>query len=157
MLKCTPHHLDIVFTKMAMKKITGTIKTPFLYIGHALRTMFGLYQTQYLKEWDTALNELLDALEKGKVSAEIHNHCLRFSFEKDVYEVWVANRWHAYGNLYAKQGVNVQWGNGIPREYHYRPKFSTMIRLNDVVTNLEKVEHRVKMNQFYDNIRENLK
>lgn len=157
MLKCTPHHLDIVFTKMAMKKTTGTIKTPFLYIGHALRTMCGLYQKQYSKEWDTVLNELLDALEKGKASAKIHNHCLQFSFEKGVYDVWVANRWYAYGNLYAEQKDNVRLSFGIPDGCQYRPKFSTMIRLNDVVTNLENVERRVKMNQLYDNIRENLK
>ena len=111
----------------------------------------------YSKEWDTVLNELLDALEKGKASAEIRNHCLRFSFEKEVYEVWVANRWYAYGNLYAKQKANVSWSNDIPREYHYRPKFSTMIRLNDVVTNLENVEQMAKLNQLYDSIRENLK
>lgn len=140
-----------------MKKTTGTIKTSFLYIGHALRTMFGIYQMPYSKEWDTVLNELLDALEKGKVSAEIRNYRLRFSFEKEVYEVWVANRWYAYGNLYAKQEANVHYSNDIPHEYHYRPKFSTMIRLNDVVTNLENVVQRVKINQFYDSIRENLK
>lgn len=110
---------------------------------------------QYSKEWDTVLNELLDALEKGKISADIHNHCLRFSFEKNVYEVWVANRWYAYGNLCAKQEANVH--NGIREEYQYRPKFSTMIRLNDVVTNLENVEQRVKLNQLYDSIREKLK
>lgn len=143
--------------KMAMKKTTGTIKTSFLYIGHALRTMLRLYQIPYSKEWDTILNELLDALEKGKASAEIRNHCLRFSFEKEVYEVWVANRWYAYGNLYAKQKANVHWSNDIPREYQCRPKFSTMIRLNDVVTNLENVEQMAKLNQLYDSIRENLK
>ena len=141
--------------KMAMKKTTGTIKTSFLYIGHAFRTVFRFYQMPYSEEWDTVLNELLDALEKGKASAEIRNHCLRFSFEKEVYEVWVANRWYAYGNLYAKQKVNVDWSNDIPHEY--RPKFSTMIRLNDVVTNLKNVEQRVKINQLYNSIRENLK
>lgn len=142
---------------MAMKKTTGTIKTSFLYIGHAFRTVFRFYQKPYSEEWDTVLNELLDALEKGKASAEICNHCLRFSFEKEVYEVWVANRWYAYGNLYAKQKVNVDWSNDIPHEYQYRPKFSTMIRLNDVVTNLKNVEQRVKINQLYNSIRENLK
>ena len=143
--------------KMTMKKTTGTIKTSFLYIGHAFRTMLRLYQMPYSKEWDTILNELLDTLEKGKASAEIRNYCLRFSFEKEVYEVWVANRWYAYGNLYAKQKANVHWSNDIPREYQCRPKFSTMIRLNDVVTNLENVEQMAKLNQLYDSIRENLK
>lgn len=154
MLKCTPHHLDM---KIAMKKTTGTIKTSFLYIGHVFRTVFRFYQMPYSKEWDTVLNELLDALEKGKASAEIRSYCLRFSFEKEVYEVWVANRWYAYGNLYAKHKANVHWSNDIPCEYHYRPKFSTMIRLNDVVTNLENVEQMAKLNQLYDSIRENLK
>ena len=111
----------------------------------------------YSKEWDTILNELLDALEKGKASAEIRNYCLRFSFEKEVCEVWVANRWYAYGNLCAKQKANVHWNNDIPHEYQYRPKFSTMIRLNDVCRNLESVYHKVKINQLYDSIRENLK
>ena len=55
------------------------------------------------KEWDTVLNELLDSLENGKASAEMRDHCLRFSFEKEAYDVWVANRWYAYGNLYAEQ------------------------------------------------------
>ena len=154
MLKCTPHHLDM---KIAMKKTTGTIKTWFLYIGHVFRTILRLYQMPYSKEWDTVLNELLDALEKGKASAEIRNHCLRFSFEKEAYEVWVDNRWYAYGNLYAKQKANVGWSSNILREYQYRPKFSTMIRLNDVCENLESVQHKVKIDQLYDSIRENLK
>ncbi len=141
-----------------MKKTTGMIKTSFLYIGHAFRTVFGIYQRQYSKEWDTVLNELLDSLENGKASAEMRgDHCLRFSFEKETYEVWVANRWYAYGNLYAKRKANVDCSNYIPYEYQYRPNFSTMIRLNDVVTNLENIERRVKINQLYDSIRENLK
>lgn len=154
MLKCTPHHLDM---KIAMKKTTGTIKTWFLYIGHAFRSMLRLYQMPYSKEWDTVLNDLLDALEKGKVSAEMRNCCLRFSFENEAYEVWIDNRWYAYGNLYAKQKANVGWSTNILREYQYRPKFSTMIRLNDVCENLESVQHEVKINQLYDSIRENLK
>ena len=154
MLECTPYHLDM---KIAMKTTTGTIKTSFLYIGHAFRTELRFYQMPYSKEWDTVLNELLDSLENGKASAEIRNHCLRFFFEKEVYEVWVANRRYAYGNLYATQKANVHWSNGIPDECRYRPKFSTMIRLNDVVTSLENVEQRVKINQLYDSIRENLK
>ena len=154
MLKCTPYHLDM---KIAMKKTTGMIKTSFLYIGHVFRTVFELYHRPYSKEWDTVLNELLDALEKGKASAEIKNYCICFKFEKEVYEVWVANRWYAYGNLYAKHKDNVHWSNAIPREYKCRPKFSTMIRLNDVCKNLESVHHKVKINQLYDSIRENLK
>ncbi len=142
---------------MIMKKTTSIIKTSFLYLGHSFRTVFRLYQMPYSKEWDAVLNELLDSLENGKCSAEIRSYCLRFSFEKEVYEVWVANRWYAYGNLYAKHKANVHWSNDIPREYQYRPKFSTMIRLNDVVTNLENVEQRAKLNQLYDSIRENLK
>ena len=154
MLECTPNYLDM---KMTMKKTTGTIKTPFLYIGHALRTVFQLYQSPYSKEWDTLLNELLDALEKGKASGEMHHHCLRFSFEKEAYDVWVANRWYAYGNLYTEQKANVRLSVDIPDECQYRPKFSTMIRLNDVCRNLESIHHEVKVNQLYDSIRENLK
>ena len=154
MLECTPYHLDM---KIAMKTTTGTIKTSFLYIGHALRTVFQLYQHPYSKEWDILLNELLDSLENGKCSAEIRNHCLRFSFEKDACEVWVANRWYAYGNLYAEKKTNVSLSLGIPDECRYRPKFSTMIRLNDVCRNLESIRHEVKINQLYNSIRENLK
>ena len=143
--------------KIAMKTTTGTIKASFLYIGHVFRIVFQLYQHPYSKEWDTLLNELLDSLENGKCSAEVRNHCLQFKFEKEAYDVWVANRWYAYGNLYAKQKANVHWSNDIPDECRYRPKFSTMIRLNDVVTNLKNVEQRVKINQLYNSIRENLK
>ena len=154
MLKCTPYHLDM---KIAMKKTTGTIKTSFLYIGHVFRIVFLLYQHPYSKKWDILLNELLDALEKGKASVEMHHHCLRFSFEKEAYDVWVANRWYAYGNLYAERKANVCLRLVIPDEYQYRPKFSTMIRLNDVCRNLESIHHEVKINQLYDSIRENLK
>ena len=142
---------------MDMKTTTGTIKTSFLYIGHAFRTMFGFYQMQYSKEWDTLLNELLDALENGKCSAEVRTHRLQFKFEKEAYDVWVANRWYAYGNLYAEQKANVRLSLGIPDECRYRPKFSTMIRLNDVCRNLESIHHEVKVNQLYDSIREKLK
>lgn len=154
MLECTPHHLDM---KIAMKKTTGTIKASFLYIGHAFRTVFRFYQMSYSKEWDTVLNQLLDAVEQGKCSAEIKNYCICFKFEEEVCEVWVANRWYAYGNLYAKQKANVCLSVDIPDECRYRPKFSTMIRLNDVCRNLESVHHEVKINQLYDSIRENLK
>ena len=154
MLKCTPHHLDV---KIAMKKTTGTIKTWFLYIGHAFRTMFGFYQMPYSKEWDAVLNELLDALENGKCSAEVDNYCLRFKFQQQLYDVWVANRWYAYGNLYEMLKADAQRGNKISREYQYRPKFSTMIRLNDVYKNLQSVYERVEINKLYDSIRENLK
>ena len=154
MLECTPHRLDM---KMTMKKTAGTIKTLFLYIGHVFRIVFQHYQHPYSKEWDTLLNELLDSLENGKCSAEVHFHCLQFKFEKEAYDVLVANRWYAYGNLYAEQKANVHLSVGIPDEYRYRPKFSTMIRLNDVCRNLESVHHEVKINQLYDSIRENLK
>lgn len=133
------------------------IKTALLYIGHALRTVFRVYQMPYSKEWDTVLNELLDTLENGKCSAEIKNYCICFKFEKEMYEVWVANRWYAYGNLCAEQKANARSSFDIPREYQYRPKFSTMIRLNDVCKNLGSVHHKVKINQLYDSIRENLK
>lgn len=154
MLKCTPYHLDM---KIAMKTTTGTIKTSFLYIGHVFRIVFQLYQRPYSKEWDILLNELLDSLENGKCSAEVRTHCLQFKFEKEAYDVWVANRWYAYGNLYAEQKDNVRLSFGIPHEYRYRPKFSTMIRLNDVCRNLESIRHEVKVNQLYDSIREKLK
>ena len=154
MLKCTPYHLDM---KIAMEKTTGTIKTWFLYIGHAFRTVFGFYQMPYSKEWDAVLNELLDALENGKCSAEVDNHCLRFKFQQQLYDVWVANRWYAYGNLYEMLKADAQRGNKISREYQYRPKFSTMIRLNDVCKNLQSVYERVEINKLYDSIRENLK
>lgn len=149
MLECTPNYLDM---KMTMKKTTGTIKTLFLYIGHALRTVFQLYQSPYSKEWDTLLNELLDALENGKCSAEIHDCVLQINCEKQIYDVWVANRWYAYGNLYMTEKRIY-----ISEKFKYRPKFSTMIRLNDVVTNLENIQRRVKLNELYDSIRENLK
>ena len=154
MLKCTPYHLDM---KIAMKTTTGTIKTSFLYIGHAFRIVFQLYQRPYSKEWDILLNELLDSLENGKCSAEVRTYCLQFKFEKEAYDVWVANRWYAYGNLYAEQKANVSLSLGIPDECRYRPKFSTMIRLNDVCRNLESIHHEVKVNQLYDSIREKLK
>ena len=154
MLKCTPHHLDM---KIAMKKTTGTIKTWFLYIGHVFRTMLRLYQMPYSKEWDTVLNELLDALENGKCSAEVNNYCLRFKFQQQLYDVWVANRWYAYGNLYQMLKADAQRSNNISRKYQHRPKFSTMIRLNDVCRNLQSVYERVEINQLYDSIRENLK
>lgn len=137
---------------MTMNVTTSMIKTPFLYIGHAFRTMSRFYQKPYSKEWDTLLNELLDALENGKCSAEIHDCVLRINCEKQTYDVWVANRWYAYGNLYRTQNRTY-----ISEKFMYRPKFSTMIRLNDVVANLENVQRRVKLNQLYDSIRENLK
>lgn len=132
------------------------IKTALLYTGHLFRVVFRFYQNPYSKEWDTVLNELLDSLENGKCSAEIKNYCICFKFEKEVYEVWVANRWYAYGNLCAKQKANANWSNDIPREYQYRPKFSTMIRLNNVCKNLESVQYKAEINQIYASIRENL-
>lgn len=136
--------------------INKPIKTVFEYVGHSFRTVFGRYQMPYSKEWDTVLNQLLDAVEQGKCSAEIHGHVLRISGEAESYDICVANRWYAYGNLYMIWPAPGS-GKVVQDNHMFRPKFSTMLRLNDVAKNLKSVDNEVKINKIYGNIRENLK
>ena len=98
------------------------------YFGLVL--LYPLYQKSFNEEWDEALNKILDAIEAKRVQATLDEFTLRV----DDYRIWIANRWFAYGHLYGC--YNHLGFYETPKQQH-RPKFATMIRLNEIVKCLE--------------------
>lgn len=96
------------------------MKTFKLYVEWAFSTLFGsLYQYSYCPIWDKKLNELIDAGD-----AKMGHHVLIF----DNIEVWVSNRFYAYGHIY-RSGIK-----------QHRPSTKTMIRLAKLQDSLVKTD-----------------
>ena len=102
------------------------------WIYHILNTIFFMYQQPYNKDWDKKLNELLDEYGSNVV---VSRYCATLG----EYDVWIANKWYAYGNAYMKNSVSVG------RRYEFRPKFRTMLRLDKTVRYVSKDE----VKEFY--------
>ena len=102
----------------------------FAHIGN---TVFFMYQHKYSKDWDVKLNHLIEQFGE---SAKAGKHVI----ELGEWEVWIANKWYAYGNAYRKAGESVD------KTAQFRPSIFTMMRLDDLVQRKEKerVESLVK-------------
>ncbi|MXF04518.1 hypothetical protein [Escherichia coli] len=87
--------------------------------GHVLRTLTGMYDIPFGRIWDEALQQLLD--EGELVSAS--GFRATFIHKDDTIDVWIANRWYAFGAC--------AYIDGPPTGYHNwtRPRFRTMYRL----------------------------
>lgn len=84
------------------------------YASWALNTWFGiLHQKKYNAEWDEKLNELLDREDECKMG--------EYTLTIGDCEIWVGNRWGAYGFLWRVGRNNLKWA--------YRPSVKTMVRL----------------------------
>lgn len=110
------------------------------YLGHVIRIVTGMYQEEYNKDWDAKLNELLD---KHWESASLSQNgvVLRLG----VWQVWVGNKWYAYGHSYYVADKY------ISREFQYRPKMSTMIRLDKLVK-FVKAKEKLENDRVHKNI-----
>ncbi|ECI0119917.1 hypothetical protein XS87_04465 [Salmonella enterica subsp. enterica] len=93
------------------------------YLCHIANTLTGMYQLPFSQEWDARLNKLLD---EG-VLLSVGEYTATFSADENTVEVWIANRWYSFGELYRLDGEYVS-----PSCQH-RPRFRTMRRLYAVV------------------------
>lgn len=93
-----------------------------LYLEWGITTFFGtLMEKKFCKMWDSKLNQLMNKYE----GVLCHTDCT-ITFNKT--EVWVGNRFYAYGHL-----------NASFSDYkEFRPKVSTMLRLASIHDALKK-------------------
>ncbi|HBC9089455.1 TPA: hypothetical protein KE767_004467 [Citrobacter koseri] len=93
----------------------------YKYIGHLLRMVSGFYQISFSEEWDFRLNEIMV---NGAI-VEAGEHTVTYQFDGDVIEIWVSNKWYAFGHIYR---VNDKL---VSKEFQNRPALKTMYRLWD--------------------------
>lgn len=86
-------------------------------LRHVCNTLLGLYQYKHCPAYDALLNRILD---EG-VPEKCGDYTIRFSLGGEYYNVWIANKFYAYGHLY-------QGGAGPCA----RPKYKTMMRLYEL-------------------------
>lgn len=99
-----------------------------------------LYQHKFNKEWDKALNSYLDEVEDGKLKATLSYHgtnsyTLELTKEGFYKDVWACNKYYSYGYLYS---VSPTVSGRILESQQYHPSIHTMIRLEKLVTRLDR-------------------
>ncbi|MFS9881858.1 hypothetical protein WKV47_25945, partial [Salmonella enterica] len=102
------------------------------YLCHIANTLSGMYQLPFSQEWDDQLNKLLD---EGALLF-VGQYTATFSTGEHTVEVWIANHWYSFGNLYRLDGEYV-----YPSCQH-RPRFRTMRRLYAAVKDCAAKEVR---------------
>jgi|GEM_PF-1416772 len=112
-------------------------------IGHVFRTVLGFYQHPYSKEWDRVLNKMLDKADIGEIDVTFGRYTVQF--EKD--EIWIGNKFYAYGYLY-RTCAKDSWSKSVSDHMQFRPKMSTMLRLDTFV----KVHHEKAAKTYYDKL-----
>lgn len=109
------------------------MKTIFSYLCHFGNTIFFMYQRKYSKDWDIELNRVLDNLQDAEV---VYNELskdyltLTLNKNKENYTVWIGNKYYSFAYLWAKPD---KWTSD---QEQFRPKFSTMLRLESLVVHL---------------------
>lgn len=112
------------------------------FLAHIGNLLFGTYQLEYNKEWDEALNLLLD---KHSKDAKLKTHTIILG----NYEVCISNKWYHYGNLH--------YGSYVTSKY--RPSIFTMRRLDQLVSSIKasrQKEQVEKEKQQFISIKENI-
>ncbi|HIB1450072.1 TPA: hypothetical protein ACWV5Q_005426 [Salmonella enterica subsp. enterica serovar Muenchen] len=93
------------------------------YLCHIGNTLFCAYQMPFSQEWDDQLNKLLD---EG-ILLFVDRCTATFSIGEHTVEIWIANRWYSFGEMYRLDE------RCKPRFTGYRPRFRTMRRLYALV------------------------
>lgn len=91
-------------------------------IGHAFRSVMGFYLHPFNQAWDEHLQHILD---EGELIT-VDKYIAVFSHDDDLFTVWIANRWFAYG------GLDYTYNACHPLS-EFRPRFRTMYRLHQKV------------------------
>ena len=103
---------------------------PIHYLNHGLRLLFGMHQRPYSSEWDGLLNNIITS---GKV-VDHDDYTITYSHSGVTYEVWIANKFYAYGHLCRLDG------DYLPEKFERRPALKTMLKLNAIKKQLENGE-----------------
>ncbi len=115
------------------------------YINHAIRTVTFFYGKEFSSDWDKVLNSWVDDCKSFKVTDHTVDFNLRCGRKP---KVWVSNEFFCYGYLYERD----DYEKAIRAE-QYRPKASTMWKLNQLVQKARKqqkldgIERINKLNQ----------
>ena len=107
-------------------------------IGHILRTITGFYNKPYNKQWDAKLNEILDSVDHG---AKVILGDARITV--DEYEIWIENKYYCYAHAWRINGIYT------PKHLQFRPKFSTMKRLDKLVQEIKAKEIQEGAERLY--------
>lgn len=91
------------------------------FMAHTARAFAGFYAYPCRTEWDALLQRIL---KEGSLVA-IDEFTAKFQFNDNEYEIWIANRWYAFGHLRRL--------NGLLSDEAFRPCFRTMYRLHQMV------------------------
>ncbi len=91
--------------------------------GHIIRTVTGFYDAPFSHAWDEELSSILN---EGEL-LDANGYVATFAHSGNIYEVWVANRWFAFAELYCLNGEYIE------RRKERRPRFRTMYRLHQMV------------------------
>ncbi len=119
-----PQLLPLLTHKLAMEKLKYLVAL----LGHIILTSTGFYFCSFSTSWDEALQQLLD--EGSLVTVNKHNAI--FYYRENFFEVWIANRWYAYGWL------NRCNGRSPDDSRQFRPSFRTMYRLHKMVQEYQR-------------------
>jgi len=105
-----------------------------LNLEYAVSTWFGLIKVhKTCKKWDKVLNELMDKYEDISI---LTSHTIHFGHN----EVWIKNRFYAYGSLWDESGLGC-----------VVPKRKTAIRLALIEDRL-RLEKEVEQQEEYEQI-----
>ncbi|MFE0584860.1 hypothetical protein [Pantoea vagans] len=103
-----------------------SLSLPIHYLNHGLRLLFGMHQKQFCSDWDALLNQIIDS---GKIVE--HGDCtITFVYAGRKYQVWTANEFYSYGNIWQIDEVTVD------RKFQRRPSLNTMLRLHELKNKL---------------------
>ncbi len=93
------------------------------FTGHIIRTVTGFYYRPFGKAWDECLQQILS---EGVITS-VDRYTVTFWHHGNTYEIWISDRWHAYGFLHY---LNERYITSVST---HRPRFRTMYRLHQMV------------------------
>lgn len=92
-------------------------------LKHIHSDAWQVYQAGYkhgklLEAADRYVNMLILKLRNGEVSIDCRTHTMNFS---DGTEIWIANKWYSYGNVYKckRPGIAFEYGDGRLSPYTF--------------------------------------
>ncbi|PAX78143.1 hypothetical protein [Citrobacter sp. TSA-1] len=99
------------------------LKYSVALMGHIIRAATEFYYRPFSKTWDAYLQRILN---EGVLESVDDNTAI-FLHNGDVHEIWILNRWFAYGN---QCSLNGQYIDPVVGPH---PGFRTMYRLYQAI------------------------
>ncbi|WP_338561788.1 hypothetical protein [Erwinia sp. E_sp_B04_7] len=107
------------------------------YAEHVINTLM-FYQRPFSQEWD---EKLIVIMAEGEVVGS-GEYTITFLHKGKRKEVWVANKFFAYGNLYRVDGETV------PGSLQCRPSAKTMLQLDKIASSAQQESIRNMQSDF---------